>query len=158
MICKIEKRWYIMFPVARRMRRSIRADMTSKILRPAFLKAFRFWKKSKKIQKTVCKNKKWWYIMFPVARRTRQRSEADITPRKIVNRNLKNFPVLKKIEKNFKKRFAKTKIDDILCFCCASNATKQRGWYNTEKFAICSFEKLPVLKKSKKIQKSGLQK
>ena len=40
--------------------------------------------------------------MFPVARRTRQRSEADVTPRKIVNRNLKNFPVLKKIEKNSK--------------------------------------------------------
>ena len=47
--------------------------------------------------------------MFPVARRTRQRSEADITPRKIVNRNLKNFPVLKKIEKNSKNDLQKQK-------------------------------------------------
>ena len=64
--------------------------------------------------------------MFPVARRMRRSSEADITLKILRIANLKTFG-FEKNRKIFQKRFAKTKIDDILCFCCASNATKQRG-------------------------------
>ena len=50
--------------VARRKRRCSEADITLKILRIMKFWNFRFWKKSKKFQKTICKTKNLWYIMF----------------------------------------------------------------------------------------------
>ena len=70
---------------------------------------------------------------------------------------IEKLPVLKKNRKNFKIALAKIKIDDILCFCCASKATMQRGWYKAENFADREIEKLPVLKKIEKNSKNDLQ-
>ena len=59
-----------------------------------------------------------------VARRKRRCCEADITLKNFADRNfLKNFR-FKKIEKISKKRFAKTKNSDILCFCRSSSASE----------------------------------
>ena len=65
--------------------------------------------------------------MFPVARLMRWCSGADIKQKNFADRKIEKLPVLKKNRKNFKIALAKIKIDDILCFCCASYATMQRG-------------------------------
>ena len=59
-----------------------------------------------------------------VARRTRRSSEADITLKNFADRKFEKLPVLKKIEKISKKRFAKTKNRDILCFCRSPRASE----------------------------------
>ena len=93
-----------------------------------------------------------------VARQKRRSSEADIKCKEIWWSWFWKTSGFEKNRKKFTKRFAKFKKCDILCFCCASKTTEQRGWYKAQRnLLIVILKNLRFEKKSKKISKTDLQ-